>query len=152
MLNTHLRRSVEFYLGLRPERDEIASSLADLALYAKRQNVIVDHGHTISAEKPFWTNTEMHHFLVSRSSAPLLDPIELENDIHVEFLQVTPIFESELRYKKKHQAEGLLDLWESRHVAFGIRVAVQSPRTAKRQARRSRSRLPDKGHLTADSH
>jgi hypothetical protein len=109
---------VEFYLGLRPERDEVASPLADLALYSKRQNVAIDHGHTIPADKPFWANTNMHHFLVSRSSQPPLKPIELEEGVHVEFLQVTPIFESELLYKRTHQAEGLLALWKQRQVAF----------------------------------
>jgi hypothetical protein len=118
MDSAHIGHRVEFFIGLRPERDQIASPLADLALYPTRQRVVVDHGHTIPADKPFWPGTAMHHFLVSRTVIPIIEPLELEDGTHVEFLQVMPIFESELSYKRQHGADGLLARWKQREVAF----------------------------------
>lgn len=40
---------VEFFTGLLPARDEIASPLAALALYPAREGVALDHGHTVLA-------------------------------------------------------------------------------------------------------
>jgi Suppressor of fused protein (SUFU). len=114
----HPGHRVEFFLGLLPEKDEIASALAALALYPKRQAAIVDHGHTIPSSEPFWPGTAMRHFVITRSIVPIIEPIEVGNGIHVEFLEVTPIFESELAYKKKHGYEALRDHWKEHGVEF----------------------------------
>jgi suppressor of fused protein SUFU len=60
----------------------------------------------------------MRHFVITRSMVPIIEPIEVGNGIHVEFLEVTPIFESELAYKKKHGYEALRDHWKERGVEF----------------------------------
>ncbi len=118
METAHPSHRVEFFLGLLPEKDEIASALAALALYPRRRAVIVDHGHTIPSVEPFWSGTAMRDFVITRSLVPIIEAIEVENGIHVEFLQVIPIFESELAYKKKHGYEALRDHWKERRVEF----------------------------------
>ena len=114
----HPGHRIELVLGLRPERDEIASHLAALALYPKRKGVILGHGHTIPSDEPFWTGTEMHHFVIARGLVPIIETMAVGNGIHVEFLQVTPIFESELAYKKKHGFEALRDHWKQHRVQY----------------------------------
>ena len=38
---------VEFFVGLNPARDDIASALAAVALYAVEEKVTIGHGHTV---------------------------------------------------------------------------------------------------------
>ncbi len=109
---------VEFFVGLLPAKDEIASPLAALALYPARDCVAVDHGHTVPAEGPLWAGTNMRWFLVLRPLGDIISPLVLPDGVHVEFLQAIPIFESELAYKSEHTAEGLLRRWEELRVPF----------------------------------
>jgi hypothetical protein len=109
---------VEFFLGLLPGRDDIASPLAALALFPIREGKPLDHGHTVPAEAPLWRGTEMQRFLVMRPVMEIIPPLGLPGGVHVEFLQALPIFESELRYKVEHGAEELIHLWERTGVRF----------------------------------
>jgi hypothetical protein len=109
---------VEFFVGLLPAEDDVASPLAALALYSHREGVAVDHGHTVPAGQPLWRGTEMRHFLVLRPIADVIPPLELQNGLHVEFLQAIPIYESELAYKSHHGAEALVRNWEETTVPF----------------------------------
>jgi hypothetical protein len=108
---------IEFFVGLRPERDGVASPLAALALYPARENVEVDHGHTVPADGPLWLGTEMRRFLIVRQVVEIIPPIESDG-LHVELLQAVPMFESELAFKSKHGAEALLSHWKSMGVPF----------------------------------
>lgn len=109
---------VEFFVGLLPAKDEIASPLAALALYPSREGVAIDHGHTIPADGPLWPGTDMRRFLVLRPLGDIIPPLELPDGLHVEFLQAIPIFDSELTYKSEHSAEALLSRWEESRVRF----------------------------------
>ncbi len=103
---------VEFSLGLVPERDDVASALAALGLYSAREGVALDHGHTVPAEGPLWPGTQMRTFMVLRPLSAFLPPLELVDGLHVDFLQVVPLFDSERAFKSEHGAEALLDRWE----------------------------------------
>ena len=109
---------VEFFVGLLPAKDEIASPLAALALYPTREGTPVEHGHTVPAEEPLWPGTDMRRFLVLRQLGDVIPPLELPDGEHVEFLQAIPIFDSELAYKSEHNSEGLLRLWQESRVSF----------------------------------
>jgi hypothetical protein len=109
---------VEFFVGLLPAKDEIASPLAALALYPTREGVAVDHGHTVPGDGPLWPGTDMRRFMVLRALGDVIPPLELPDGMHVEFLQAIPIFESELAYKSGHSAEALLRRWEESRVRF----------------------------------
>lgn len=112
------KRRVEYFLGLMPPQDAVASPLAALALYAERERVAVGHGDTVPAEGPLWPGTDMHRFLVLRPLGDIISPLELRDGMHVEFMQAIPIFESEAAYKARHSATGLLRHWQESHVAF----------------------------------
>ena len=108
----------EFFLGLLPARDEVASPLAALGLYSVQQGVRVDHGHTVPASAPLWPGTHMDTFLVLRPIVEMVPTVEIGGDLHVELLQAIPIFASERAYKATHGPEALLRRWEDRKVQF----------------------------------
>ena len=64
------------FVGLVPERDDVASALAALGLYSAREGV-VDHGHAVPADEPLWPGTEMRSFIVLRPLGNFLPPLEL---------------------------------------------------------------------------
>jgi hypothetical protein len=112
-----LHRS-EFFLGLLPGIDAVASPLAALAVYAAREGKVVGHGDTVPSEGPLWPGTEMHRFLVMRPLGDTIQPLTLADGTHIEFLQALPIFESELANKTDHGAEALVGWWEQLRVPF----------------------------------
>lgn len=109
---------VEFFVGLLPGQDAIASPLAALGLYSAREGAALDHGHTVPAGGPLWPGSEMRSFLVMRSRPDFLPALELPDGLHVEFLQAIPIFDSELDFKKAHGADALMRHWEAARVPF----------------------------------
>lgn len=113
-----IKHRVEYFLGLLPPRDAVASPLAALALYSRREVVAVGHGDTVPAGGPLWPGTDMCRFLVLRPLSDIISPLELTGGIHVEFMQAIPIFESELAYRARHGTKELLEHWQQARVAF----------------------------------
>jgi hypothetical protein len=109
---------IELYTGLLPERDDIASAFAALGLYSVREGVALDHGHTVPNDGPLWPDTRMDVFLVTRPPEPLLPALDLSEGLHVEFLQVTPIYRSERAFKVEHGTEALIERWKRAGVPF----------------------------------
>ena len=109
---------VEYFIGLQPGRDDIASALAALGLFAQREAENVDHGHTVPAGGPLWPGTKMSTLLVLRQTGDILPALTLPSGIHVEFLQAVPVFESERRFKVAYGADALLRRWEEKGTAF----------------------------------
>jgi Suppressor of fused protein (SUFU) len=109
---------IEFFVGILPEQDGIASALAALGLYPVREGVALDHGHTVPAGEQLWPGSRMRTFLVVRPRSDFLRPIELADGLHVQFLQAIPIFESEVDFKREHGAEALMRRWEETGVPF----------------------------------
>lgn len=112
------KHRVEYFLGLLPPRDAVASPLAALALYSKREGVAVGHGDTVPADGPLWPGTDMRRLLVLRPLSNVISPLELADGMHVEFMQTLPIFESELAYKARHSTKELLEHWQKAEVAY----------------------------------
>jgi hypothetical protein len=108
----------EFFVGLLPARDEIASPLAALGLYSVREGVPLDHGHTVPSGRPIWPGSPMELFLVMRPRSDFLPPLELPDRLHVEFLQAIPISRSELEFKREFGADALVREWEDAEIAF----------------------------------
>jgi hypothetical protein len=109
---------VEFFVGLNPERDEIASPLAALASYPIAHNVTIGHGHTVPLDKPLWVGSGMSSLMVLRPVSTVIGQLHLSGGLHVEFLQVIPLFPSEVVFKSKRKAEDLLALWKAAGVPF----------------------------------
>lgn len=108
---------IEFILGLLPERDDAASALAALALYPQRGGVPVDHGHTVPADGPLWSGTNMDAFLVMRPISTMVPAITVDG-LHIEILQAIPIFESERVALRQQSPDRMMGDWEQRGVRF----------------------------------
>jgi hypothetical protein len=87
-------------------------------LFAQREGVRVDHGHTVPAGSPLWPGTDMTTLLVVRPVGEILPALTLADGVHVEFLQVIPIFESERRFKVAQGVDALLERWERAGMPF----------------------------------
>lgn len=109
---------IEFFVGMLPAQDGIASPLAALGLYSVREETALDHGHTVPAGGPLWPGSEMRSFLVVRPRPDFLPLLALPDGVHVAFLQAIPIFESELEFKMDHGADELVRRWEVAGVPF----------------------------------
>ena len=109
---------VEYFVGLLPGRDEIASPLAALSLYAAREETSVRHGDTVLADGPLWPGSDVRTFLVLRQREEVLPTLALQGGIHVEPLQAIPIHDAERRFTVAHGADALLSRWEQRNVPF----------------------------------
>jgi hypothetical protein len=109
---------VEYFLGLQPGRDEIASAMAALGLFARREGVLVDHGHTIPADGPLWPGTAMKTLLILRQISDVLPALSPPGQRHVDFLQAVPIFDSERSLKVANGLEALLRRWEQSKTPF----------------------------------
>lgn len=118
MVGREPNHRVEFFLGLVPERDDVASALAALGLYSARKGAALDHGHTVPADGPLWPGTQMQTFLVLHPLSDFLPALELPDGLHVDFLQAVPLFDAERAFKSEHGAEALLDRWQNAGVPF----------------------------------
>jgi hypothetical protein len=118
MQGIHPDHRVEYFVGLNPARDEVASPLAALALYAYEEGVSVGHGHTVPAAGPLWQGSGMSAFLVWRPLLDVIPAFRLPDGTHVEFLQAIPLYQSELAFKSQGRAEDLVDRWRAAKVPF----------------------------------
>lgn len=58
-------RRAEHVVGLLPGEDDVASPLAALGLFARREGQPIDHGHSVPADGALWPGTAMRTFLLS---------------------------------------------------------------------------------------
>ena len=59
----------------------------------------------------------MRTFLFADRGDQIISPIERE-DVVIEFIQLVPIFQDELKYKIQHSDRGLWALFEKHEVAY----------------------------------
>ncbi len=110
---------LEFYTGLLPELDAIATVLADVAIYSVKEQAPIGPTHSITWLEPLWPGTQMCSIFLDRSAVDLVPTLSSPEDgIHVEFLSVTPLYPSELQYKKDHSLEALIEHWRMLNVRF----------------------------------
>lgn len=107
----------EFFSGLSGERDDLASPLAALGLYSKREHTSLDHGHSVSAGRELWPGSGMSAFLILAPRASFIAPLALDG-VHVHFLQAVPIYEIEREYSKRCGASSLLNFWQQKQTPF----------------------------------
>lgn len=108
----------EYFIGLLPERDEIASPLAALGLHSLREHVAIDHGDTVPTGRPLWRGSSASFFLILRPTRALIAPVVDSNGVHVEFLQAVPIFDEEREFRMRKGTEALVDLWRDASIEF----------------------------------
>jgi hypothetical protein len=109
---------VEVFAGLAPPNDDVASSLAAVALEPMRTNSPLGHGITVSYPDPLWPATEMRSFLVLHPRVALIESLRRPGGMHVEFLQIVPVHSSEVEHVVSHGVDSLLDMWEASRLMF----------------------------------
>lgn len=116
----HPGHRLEFFIGLLPERDEIARVMALVALDSRLHGEQLDHGHSLTYPEPLWTGSAFHSLLVARPVENVVQTLVTGDGqgLHVEFLQVIPVYPSELRFKSEYGVEALMRLWEDKQVPF----------------------------------
>jgi hypothetical protein len=97
----------EFFLGVTPEVDDVADAIAEAALHGNGTLLIPNSGDSINLSYPLWAGTEAHSFMFTNGDE-IIEPINIVKK-RIVFIQLLPIFESELRYKNDH---GEIDLWK----------------------------------------
>jgi len=111
-LATKPQHRMEFFTGQLPENDDIARPLALLGLHSVMYGTPLDDGHTVSYPEPLWAGTQIHGFLIIRPQSEILPALALPREIHVEFLQAIPVYDSEIAFKKENGVTALLARWE----------------------------------------
>lgn len=109
---------LELFMGLLPAEDRIAKPLAMLALSPVINDSHLAGGHTVTFPEPFWPGSGMYTFLVRYQHGEVVPPVSLDDGTHVEFLQVIPIFPSELNYKSQNGLDALIEKWQAARVQF----------------------------------
>jgi hypothetical protein len=110
---------LEFYAQLIPDVPNIGRVLATLAMYPERELVALSDSHSVDIQRPVSQFSEMHQVLLFRPSVEFLAPLELRGgEFHIEFLEVVPVYESEVQYKREHGMGALFDMWEGKRVEF----------------------------------
>lgn len=120
MCGVEFGHRVEFVLGLSPDVEEVAESLATLASYPYRRGEALGSGHTVSLARPLWRGARVTSFLLSEQrKMKVVPPLLLSSaGTHVEFLQAIPIFEEEREYVRTARGETLLSRFERMQVRF----------------------------------
>ncbi|HYI07796.1 MAG TPA: suppressor of fused domain protein [Thermoanaerobaculia bacterium] len=110
----------EIFIGFTAEVDDIASTLASTALDPVLHGSSLQHGHSITYPEPLWPGTGMNTILlVQQTEDEIVPRIQATNGKpHVEFMQLMPLFPSEVVYRRKHGTEGLLEMWSEKRVPY----------------------------------
>ncbi len=108
--------SCEFFVGLKPEVDDIVQTLAEVALHGRGDSSIPETGDSITLSYPLWQGTQASAFLFTDGDE-ILPPV-LVGSKKMVFLQLVPLFLSELEYKKEKGEQSLWSAFESKQVPY----------------------------------
>jgi hypothetical protein len=104
-------KRVEFLVGLEPEADDVAEALAEAALHGVGTGRSPAFGDTLTLAYPLWRGTRMRSFLFTTGGeekiAPLVEPVQ------VDFVQLVPLFENEVEFKRRNGEQALWALFRS---------------------------------------
>lgn len=110
------RSSCEFFIGLTPEVDDIASALAEIALHGNGSKAVPALGDSTKLAYPLWKGTQADCCLFT-DGKELLPPF-VSGGRHIEFIQLVPLFKSELAFKKQRGEHALWQEFERRGVPY----------------------------------
>lgn len=109
---------LEFVCGFTREIDDVAMWLAQLAAFPRAAGKSLGRGHTVDFEEPLWPGAPFQSWLILDPMPDVVPDLVVPGGNHVLFMHATPIFASEIAYKKAHGFDRLLDEWERRGVNF----------------------------------
>jgi hypothetical protein len=108
---------MEFFIGLKPEADDVATTLAELARDPLVNPRELNVGDTVTLPESLWSGTDMRSVMVMDGD-DIIPPLILDNGVHVVFRKIIPLYDNELAYKRDAGSDGLLERWRSQVVPF----------------------------------
>lgn len=109
----------EYFCGLHPDHDDIASAVAYLAAFPALNDVAMTHSHTLTQPaEPLWQGSAFETFLVLQQFHTIVPDLEVPGGNRIHFMQAVPVFPEEVEYKNAFGIEGLLEAWERANVDF----------------------------------
>lgn len=109
--------SCEFFIGMTPEADSITDALAEIALHGNGTTDIPNSGDTTTLAYELWLSTKAKTFLFTDGDE-IISPIKNDSGKQIWFIQLVPLFENELTYKKAHGEEALWEKFEEFEVPY----------------------------------
>lgn len=109
-------RSCEFFLGLTPAADDIVEALAEAAMEGNGSGQVPSSGDSITLAFDLWRGTKMRSFLFTDGSE--LIPSHLETSKRIDFIQLVPLFASELDFKSAHGESALWEKFKANTVPY----------------------------------
>lgn len=106
----------EFFLGLTPEVDDVVEALAEVATTGAGRTSPPLSGDTVTLSFPLWKGTSMRSLLFTDGTE--LTPRYSDSTHQIDFIQLVPLFESELRYKKSNGEAALWRKFEEQQVPY----------------------------------
>ena len=106
----------EFFIGMTPAADHIVQALAEVALHGNGSDEVPSSGDTITLAYDLWEGTKARSFMFT-DGEEILPPMSDGSKI-IEFVQLVPLFDAELLYKKEHGEEALWDRFETKEVPY----------------------------------
>lgn len=108
--------SCEFFIGLTPQVDDIAQALAEVALHGSGSSDIPKPGDTTTLTYPLWEGTTASAFLFTDGD-DIICPTRIGSK-NLVFVQLVPLFPSEIEFKKVNGVEALWSAFESLQVPY----------------------------------
>jgi hypothetical protein len=108
--------SYEFFLGLTPQADEVVFALAEVALHGLANERAPVFGDSMSLSYNLWPGTAAKTFLYTNGDG-ILSPTAVGFK-SISFIQLVPLFDSELNYKKENGERSLWDKFEGLMVPY----------------------------------
>ena len=105
----------EFFIGIIPENDSCIDAIAEAAIEGNGLS-IPSFGDSITLSFPLWTDTDMKTFLFTEGEQNI--PTISINDKIVKFIQLVPIFSSELEFKAKYGLKLFWDQFDALEVPY----------------------------------
>lgn len=107
----------EFFIGMFPEVDSIADALAEIALHGNGTKDVPNSGDTTTLAYDLWRGTAARAFMFADGDE-IISPIKNESGKQIRFIQLVPLFEKELAYKKEHGEDALWEKFKEAEVPY----------------------------------
>ena len=110
------KKSCEFFIGITPEVDDIVDAVAETAIHGNGSMNVPSIGDTITLSFPLWGGTEARTFLFTGGNE-IIPPIIIKKK-DIIFIQLVPLFDGELQFKKTYSEEALWQAFEKKMIPY----------------------------------
>jgi len=110
------RISCEFFIGIAPPVDGIAPALAEVALHGNGSIQVPSYGDSITLTYDLWPGTKARSFLFT-DGEEIIPTVSVDQK-KIKFIQLVPLYDSELQFKRSHSEAALWQKFEELMVPY----------------------------------